>query len=180
MCALNDAKLTLSNPTFDLGLGCFGHLLEMADSGRKEPAIVQWLRTDDGQTKTAQELLHGNHIREDAGRTDNQTVKSSSEEERSHSANVSDEGQSCDTANRIFGGEDLLEELDNLEAARPKPETQQGMPGNREDIWEKLDFGTLTSEFDSWVDEVAALEASASMPKGTRYYTVKVTKAPSV
>ncbi|KAI0483891.1 hypothetical protein F4859DRAFT_417451 [Xylaria cf. heliscus] len=71
-----------------------------------------------------------------------------------------------------YDQDDLLEVLDGLEAAWPKPEKRQDLiPGNREAIWDMPD----QLRFDSWVDEVAALEASISMPEGTRYYKAKDT-----
>ncbi|KAI0441418.1 hypothetical protein F4803DRAFT_523344 [Xylaria telfairii] len=110
----------------------------------------------DELTKSADESLIGNQIRTD---------ESSSEEDESYS-------DDSEPASRISGGSDLLVELDHLEAARPKPEKQRDvMPGDREGIWEASAPAKLN--FDSWIDEIAALEASDSMPKGTRYYKVE-------
>ncbi|KAI0450767.1 hypothetical protein F5B21DRAFT_507851 [Xylaria acuta] len=115
--------------------------------------------TDHHQIKTAKELLR---------------LGGSCKDEEDCYIDVFDEGEYHNPGSRISGGQDLLRELDDLEAARPKPGKRRVIvPGNREGIWETPYFGAVKSDFDSWVDEVAALEASASMPKGTRYYKVK-------
>ncbi|KAH8164081.1 hypothetical protein CIB48_g4172 [Xylaria polymorpha] len=140
--ALNDVK---SRPTFDLGLGCFGDPLPDA-------------RPD--ELTSADESLNGNQTRTN----ESQIGASYEDEEESYS-------DDSDPASRISGGSDLLRDLDNLEAARPKPEKQAVMPGDKEGIWRTPNPVKLN--FDSWIDEIAALEESDSMPKGTRYYKVE-------
>ncbi|KAI1758331.1 hypothetical protein F4782DRAFT_477507 [Xylaria castorea] len=155
--APNDVNFKIYRPTFDLGLGCFGHLVKV---------------TDYHLIETVKELRHGNDVC-----TDEEWIGfrpgGSCEDEEDCSTDALDEGGYHDSVSRISGGQDLLKELDDLEAARPKPGKRQVViPGNRAGIWEKLEFGASKLSFDSWVDEIAALEASSSMPKGTRYYKV--------
>ncbi|KAI0553889.1 hypothetical protein F4679DRAFT_528693 [Xylaria curta] len=151
-----DVESDISKSTFDLGLGCFGHLSQVTDYRLAE---------------IEKELIHGNHICSDESWIGFRP-EDSGDDEDCYTHSFDEAG--CHPASHVSGGQDLLKELDDLEAARPKPEKRQAViPGNREGIWEKLELGASELHFDFWVDEIAALEASASMPKGTRYYKVK-------
>ncbi|KAI1821306.1 hypothetical protein F4861DRAFT_475877 [Xylaria intraflava] len=169
-----NVKLRLSAPTFDLGLGCFGHPSKIVDTGRGEANrdMLQW--TDSYQIKMAWDLFSGKAIWSDDEWIDFQLGGSHGEYDAS-CTDVLDEGAYPILENRISGGQDLLEELDGLEAARPKQKNRRiTIPGNREDIWEQPTFSTVVvkQHFEDWIDEVADLEASVSMPEGTRYYKV--------
>ncbi|GAP87048.1 hypothetical protein SAMD00023353_2500950 [Rosellinia necatrix] len=194
----------LPEPASDLGLGYVGGPSQIAEAGHGERTNGTLRRTDYHRTKTAQELLDGG-VWSDGEGPGFQT-KGSPDEESDSSADVSDEGEcyesACESMSDDSSQQALLEELDNLEAARPRPEEERPrpeeerprpeeerprpeeerprpeeeritIPGGREDIWEKPDFGHVSPAFDSWADEAAALEESASMPDGTRYYQVK-------
>ncbi|KAI0864556.1 hypothetical protein F4860DRAFT_510888 [Xylaria cubensis] len=154
--APNNVNSKISRPTFDLSL-CFGHLSQA---------------TDCRPIEIAKELIHGNHICSDEVWIGYRLKDSGEDEEDCYTHSFDEAGYH--PASHISGGQDLLKELDDLEAAQPKPEKRQAMiPGNREGIWKNPELGASELHFDSWVDEIAALEASASMPKGTRYYKVK-------
>ncbi|KAI8950290.1 hypothetical protein F4801DRAFT_549870 [Xylaria longipes] len=160
-----DINARLPNSAFDRS--------KVIDACCDELDVTSPLSTDYCQIKTTQEILHGKQVCVNAECINLQPGGSYENGEDCYT-DVSGEGEYHNPASRISGGQDLLEELDDLEAARPKPEKRRVViPGNREGIWEALDFGAVESSFDSWVDEVAALEASASMPKGTRYYKVR-------
>ncbi|CAJ2505105.1 Uu.00g124990.m01.CDS01 [Anthostomella pinea] len=80
------------------------------------------------------------------------------------------------TERRCSGAEDLLGQLDNLEAARGEElVSPQTMPGNCEGIWDEVDFTSrgTARQYDDWMDEADDLEATATMPGGTRYYRVQ-------
>ncbi|KAI3320324.1 hypothetical protein HD806DRAFT_547514 [Xylariaceae sp. AK1471] len=169
MGTLKAVKIRLSTPTFDVGLGCFGNPSKLVETGRGELDRLWW--ADHKQLKVAQELIDGRRIWGDEEWIDFQLE--AREEEDSSDSDVSNTLERSVYQRRTLGGQDLLEELDDLEAARPTVEKRQiSIPGNREGIWEQPDFGASTQQFDDWVDEVAALEALASMPEGTRYYKV--------
>ncbi|KAI1741777.1 hypothetical protein F4680DRAFT_446781 [Xylaria scruposa] len=165
LCAVTTAKIDaphdvnskISKPTFDRGWGYFDHLSQV---------------TDYRLVEIAKELIHGNHNCSDEAWIGFQPEDSSGDDEDCYTHSF--DGAGYHPASHISGGQDFLKELDDLEAARPKSEKRQAaIPGNREGIWENLELEAFKLHFDSWVDEIAALEASASMPKGTRYYKVK-------
>ncbi|KAI1265378.1 hypothetical protein F5Y18DRAFT_386337 [Xylariaceae sp. FL1019] len=84
--------------------------------------------------------------------------------------------ESSDRNREDLGGQDFLAKLDDLEAARPNLTRETTiMPGDRNGIWEQPNFHQHrpVRRFDNWVDEADSLEATASMPEGTRFYKVK-------
>ncbi|KAI2628275.1 hypothetical protein GGS21DRAFT_528515 [Xylaria nigripes] len=153
----SDLRPGVSAPAFDHGLGCFGYPYKVVETGQSEPMSDSLCRADTSQIKTTQELFDGKGTWGD-----------------DCSSPMLEEGECPVWEDRIYGGQDLLEELDDLEAARPKQEKEIVIPGNRDDIWERPNLRTVNQDqlFGDWIDEVAALEASVSMPQGTRYYTV--------
>ncbi|KAI0102264.1 hypothetical protein GGR51DRAFT_527640 [Nemania sp. FL0031] len=62
MGTLKDVQLSLSNPAFDLGLGCFGHPSKVVDAGRGELTCGPLWWTDYYQIKIARELFEGKRI----------------------------------------------------------------------------------------------------------------------
>ncbi|KAI1129723.1 hypothetical protein F5Y10DRAFT_237848 [Nemania abortiva] len=66
MGTLKDVKLSLSNPSFDLGLGGFGHPSKVVDTGRGELTTGPLWFTDYCQIKIAQELFEGKRVWGDA------------------------------------------------------------------------------------------------------------------
>ncbi|KAI0907644.1 hypothetical protein F4824DRAFT_152677 [Ustulina deusta] len=167
--AHEDVELMLLDHTFDLGLGCFGQP-SMVDNDGYDELAPWWTGYD--QVKIAQETFDGRRVH---GYEEIDLSEGSCEEERESDTDVPDEGEDNGSASSILGGQEFLEELDNLEAARPKPEKRHiTIPGgDREGIWEKPSFPVTTpGRHADWIDEVAELEALVSMPEGTRYYKV--------
>jgi hypothetical protein len=173
---LSADKIKLFAPSFDLGLGCFGHPSKLVETGRGELDRLWW--ADHEQIKAAQEPIDGRETWGDEEWID--FLLGARAEEDSSDSDVPNTLEHSVYQRRILGGQDHLEELDDLEAARPKVDEREiSIPGNREGIWDQLDFSVPSSssrqqheQFDNWMDEVAALEASVSMPEGTRYYKV--------
>lgn len=188
MGTFKDVRLNLSNPTFDLGLGCFGSPSRVVETGRGELANGPLWWTDYRQIRTAQELFDGKVWGDDEwidfqmkgaleeegeSSTDVSSVSDEEDKEPPSSFDIPIETDYRETVNCSPGSRDLLATLDVLEAARPKCGKKQiTIPGDREGIWDQMSFQCATSKPDNWVDEVEALESSASMPEGTRYYQV--------
>lgn len=62
MGTLKDVRIRFPSPTFDLGLGCFGHPSKVVDTGRGELSAGTLWWTDYYQIKTAQELFEGKQV----------------------------------------------------------------------------------------------------------------------
>lgn len=189
-----DVRVNLSNPTFDLGLGCFGNPSRVVETGRGELVNETLWWTDYSQIRTAQELFNGKVWGDDEwinfqmegafkevddsstdGEYSTDASGMSDEEDKGPppSFDIPTETDYRESGNRSPGSRDLLAALDVLEAARPKSrEKQITIPGNREGIWDQPNFQCVTSKPGDWVDEAEALESSASMPEGTKYYQV--------
>ncbi|KAI0425984.1 hypothetical protein F5Y09DRAFT_320347 [Xylaria sp. FL1042] len=140
-------EIRLSDPTYDLGLGNFGWLLRGDDSVYDDIDL----------------------------QSEASCGEESCEEMKDIDANMPEEGDDDGSAGEVPDGQEFLDGLDSLEAARPKPSKRQiTIPGNRESIWEKPNClaSPPVAIYSGWVDEIAELEASVSMPPGTRYYKV--------
>ncbi|KAI1422577.1 hypothetical protein F5Y12DRAFT_612023 [Xylaria sp. FL1777] len=152
---------SLSDPTFDLGLGCFGKLSRADDVAHE---LAPWWSGYD-QAKIAPEFFDGRQVH---GFEDIDLQS----EEGNPDTDVSDDSENNESAKRISGGSEFLEELDNLEAARPKPKKRRHIP-IPEGVWDKPNFPVPAArEHSDWIDEIAQLEESVSTTRGTRYYTV--------
>ncbi|KAI1356206.1 hypothetical protein F5Y01DRAFT_268902 [Xylaria sp. FL0043] len=168
-----------SEPTYDLGLGQFGP--SRVDDSPVDELAPWWASY---QVKIRREFLNGGRVDgfEDIDLQSEAAYEEevSCEEEKPcedmeelSKANMSDEGYETG----ISEGQEFLDGLDNLEAARPKPSKRRQMtiPGNRENIWANphvLASPCPLASYSGWIDEIADLEASVSLPPGTRYYKV--------
>jgi len=137
-----------------------------------------WL-TDALQLEVAQKLFDGKMMWSDDEWLDFQLQtgleEESTDSNMSYSTSSTGTLAASRTSSRTFGCKELLDELDDLEAARSEPGEQEdsmsdekaGGSGSQSSCQSPLET------FNNWIDEVAALEESASMPPGTRYYKVK-------
>jgi hypothetical protein len=172
--ALKAVKVRLPLPTFDLGLGCFGCPSKLINTGRGEHDGL-WL-ADALQLEVAQKLFEGKMTWSDDEWVDFQLQAWLEEESTNSSTSHSDVSTSTyaasSTPSRTFGCKELLEELDDLEAARSDPGEQENST-SREGAWRsgsQISRQSPPEAFDNWIDAIAALEESVSMPAGTRYY----------
>ncbi|KAI8626435.1 hypothetical protein F5Y19DRAFT_488259 [Xylariaceae sp. FL1651] len=119
---------------------------------------------DQGQIEVAQKLF--------------ESQLESSEEEQDYFSAISHASYFPSTTESRFPGvKDFLEELNDLEAARPEESKQKiTIPGDKAGIWDQPTLTVPKGQFEDWIDEVGALEASDTMPEGTRYYKVKEPK----
>ncbi|KAF2965341.1 hypothetical protein GQX73_g8222 [Xylaria multiplex] len=127
---LEDNKLELSEPAFDLGLGCFSQLSRVV--GQDDP-ILWW--TNYHEIKIAQEVFDGSRIY-GFEEIDLDTKQ----------------GGYYGSANSTPGSREFVEKVDNLEVARPRLEKRHTViPSDSEGIWEKANFGVGTPER-YWLD----------------------------
>ncbi|KAI1271558.1 hypothetical protein F5Y07DRAFT_382617 [Xylaria sp. FL0933] len=181
MGAHKGIKISPSEPTYDLGLGQFGP--SRVDDSPVDELAPWWASY---QVKIRREFLNGGRVDgfEDIDLQSEAAYEEevSCEEEKPcediedlGKANMSDEGYETGPTSVISDGQEFLDGLDNLEAARPKPSKRRQMtiPGNRENIWENPHvLASPLASYSGWIDEIANLEASLSLPPGTRYYKV--------
>ncbi|KAI0539049.1 hypothetical protein GGR58DRAFT_465673 [Xylaria digitata] len=141
----NKLELRLSEPAFDLGLGCFDQPSQVACASYDEP-ILWW--TGYHEIKIGQEIFDGRRIY-GFEEIDLDT----------------DKGEYYGSLNSVSGGREFLEKVDNLEAVRPTPKKRHTVIPS-DSIWDKANFGVGTPErYFDLIDEAVALE-------GTRYYEV--------
>ncbi|KAI1430591.1 hypothetical protein GGR50DRAFT_698850 [Xylaria sp. CBS 124048] len=176
-----DVKLGPPASISDLGLDCTGPLSDVVDADRGELTSSRLPLTDSHQIEKVCALFNEKKILRDHEWIDFQSKRFPGEFPDCRT-DIRDKGERPVPENDIHRGQDILGELDDLEAARPKrSERNFTIPGNRDGIWEqpKIFAVTQEQEFPDWIDEVAALEASVSMPEGTRYYKVNDPEEPN-
>ncbi|KAI1310753.1 hypothetical protein F5Y03DRAFT_403082 [Xylaria venustula] len=158
--APKDAAPCPSSSAFDLGLGGF------SPSSRADGA-PWWASYHQG--KIAREFFAGSQV---DGYDDIDLHSEAAVDELSdYSTDICEDNEA---ANSIDDDHEFFEDLDDLEAARPKSEKPQTIiPGNREGIWDQPNFAVASSgKYSDWIEEVADMEDSVSMPDGARFYQV--------
>ncbi|KAI1141674.1 hypothetical protein F5Y05DRAFT_423387 [Hypoxylon sp. FL0543] len=172
-------------PVFDWGLGCFGNPSKLVETGKEELVGLFW--KDFHEIRTAKELFDGHRVFKDGDddwihfvRVYQRTSEDKAEEEliafhQAEQASQS-EPESDQTSLRphTAEAENFLAELVAMESAPLQGETEEHAPNPIEQ--ETGDRTWKLRNFRDWIEEVDFIEANATMPSGTRYYTPQIFK----
>ncbi|KAI0022822.1 hypothetical protein F4780DRAFT_777286 [Xylariomycetidae sp. FL0641] len=166
-------KVSLAAPSFDPGLGCFGNALKVVETGKGELANLWYL--DALEVSAAKDLQSG-ELTWDTGdwlHSQRRAQKGYKGESLLEGSDPSDTSESSEEdVRQELMADSFLGRLDNLESAEPKVTKVQTMPGDREGIWDDPDPTPQApqKEYEDWVEAADDVEASASLPAGTRFY----------
>ncbi|KAI0829140.1 hypothetical protein F5Y06DRAFT_308280 [Hypoxylon sp. FL0890] len=169
-------RLTMNGaqPVFDWGLGCFGNPSKIVDTGKEELVWLFWKEFN--EIRTAKELFDGRQVwkRGDDDWIHFIRVYQKDEEDliAFHQAQqVSQtESEQAPVRPHTTEAEEFLAELSVMESARSGAESEEKkVPKSIEQ--EAGDRTWKLKNFRDWIEEADFVEANASMPSGTRYYT---------
>ncbi|KAI0178657.1 hypothetical protein GGR52DRAFT_569566 [Hypoxylon sp. FL1284] len=173
-------KVSLAQPGFDWGLGCFGHAHRLVETGRGEIAYIHL--TDANELRMAEEFARdGRGFRDDDHwirfqRLFREDAKLRTEQDLVNFHRAAQMVSQVDSHQAAFqqGGEEDEEEryvnsffanLDELESARSGEEDEEQNGELPVASTRALPVGLR-----DWIDEAGFVEANADMPQGTRYY----------
>ncbi|KAI6091704.1 hypothetical protein F4821DRAFT_226692 [Hypoxylon rubiginosum] len=175
---LRESKVSMSQPGFDWGLGCFGNATKIVETGKGETAELAW--TDFHEVRTAKEFARDKRGFRDDGewihlqRLYQTDAKEKSEldlidfHRRGEKASQVDSHQAAfqDESNGKYHEFRFLADLDNLESARPDEQNEV------QNVTSSIVSTTRRPRvFMDWIEEADFMEANSTMAQGTRYYS---------
>ncbi|KAI1458707.1 hypothetical protein F4805DRAFT_456421 [Annulohypoxylon moriforme] len=173
---LHRLSMKLSRPGFDWGLGSFGNLSKIVETGKNEYRDLHWF--DLLEIQTVKELFDGDQVWDDDAwirfiRSAQQSEEPKSEEEllQFHIDQLDSmkEVEHVHTRPRNSDADRFLAVLDKMEAAFQEGIEARTIPTSVEyPRW-------VLRNFRDWIEEAEFIEANVSAPSGSRYYTASDT-----
>ncbi|KAI0888292.1 uncharacterized protein GGS22DRAFT_185671 [Annulohypoxylon maeteangense] len=170
---LHRLSMKLSRPGFDWGIGCFGNLSKIVETGKNECGDLYWF--DLVEIITAKELFEGKQTwdNDDAwiifvrSAQEKEDRKSEVELAKFHGVELENEkeGEQIHVRPRNSDADRFLAMLDDMEAAFQEGVEARTIPTSVEyPRWVALNFR-------DWIEEADFIEANVTAPGGSRYYT---------
>ncbi|KAI1763398.1 hypothetical protein GGR53DRAFT_467434 [Hypoxylon sp. FL1150] len=176
---LRVSKVRMSQPGVDWGLGCFGNATRVVETGKGEMAGLAW--TDFHEVRTAKEFARDKRgFRNDdewirlqrlyqQGAQDKTELDLLDFHRGAEKVSQVDSHQAAfrDESSARYYEDRFLASLDDLESARP------GEGSEVQNVTSLIVSPRRQNRvFGDWIEEADFMEANATMPQGTRYYSV--------